>query len=348
MISNAQAQTARNAGDCDDAAKPSYVMIFVPGPVEYGDGIDENMEQASDIGDRIPEEPVEQTGIETRPLPAGGDNTPWYMHRLVWAFGGLCLGGMVLLGPRPGSSQLPTTPPTNPPVQSSASVPTVTKKPEAKPEETKATDETKPDAGKPVATNSASPSGADTSPANPFAGTITGTLPGPDTPILPDIRPGSSLGTSQPPVAPAKATLLTISRARTSSAKADIVAVAKGLGGSSHSFAEADPHGGTRIEGVILFVPASKLDEALAKVGGSVDGRWSGPATDREDQLIQPYKDRIDALEAKKSELLVKYLEDAPEVREIQDAIDSLTKTMAQLHPDKSKDSQAWIVVTLE
>ena len=88
-------------------------------------------------------------------------------------------------------------------------------------------------------------------------------------------------------------------------------------------------------EGAILFVPAAKADEAqksLAAVGSVVvSDTWTGPSTARLDRIEGPAKDRISDLHIKRQELLVKFLEDAPQIKHIDEDSDRINKSLAAL-----------------
>ncbi len=92
-------------------------------------------------------------------------------------------------------------------------------------------------------------------------------------------------------------------------------------------------------EGVILFVPAPKADQVEKELGslGSVvvSEKWSGAAGERIDRIERDANDRLSALHVQRQELLIKFFEDAPPIKHIDEDSDRITKSLAALRAQK-------------
>lgn len=92
-------------------------------------------------------------------------------------------------------------------------------------------------------------------------------------------------------------------------------------------------------EGAILFVPATRADEvekALGSVGGVVaTDHWNGSSSNRIDRVESNAQDRISDLHLKRQELLVKYTEDAPQIKHIDEDTDRINKSLGSFRSNR-------------
>jgi|GEM_PF-5909875 len=200
--------------------------------------------------------------------------------------------------------------------------------------------------------------GTNAQPFNPFDGSISQTMPPKE--ISGHITPGAEVTlpnpgdaaniTPAPPIeSPPKSLLVTIRLdvADPSQAIKDIQAIAAKVSGTAIQFDESatklDP------EGAILFVPAAKEADAEKLVGtvGSlvVSDNWTGPATDRLDKMEEDANNRLSQLHVRRQELLVKYFEDAPQIKHIDEDSDRITKCLASLRAQKPGANTAVIKI---
>lgn len=91
--------------------------------------------------------------------------------------------------------------------------------------------------------------------------------------------------------------------------------------------------------GLDLFISvpranAVKLREDLARAGSAQETeQWTGPHSERHARVERDYRERARQLESKLRQLLVKYLEDAPEVVRTQESLDRMKKALGSLKP---------------
>ncbi|HTQ09757.1 MAG TPA: hypothetical protein VMI31_06770 [Fimbriimonadaceae bacterium] len=92
-------------------------------------------------------------------------------------------------------------------------------------------------------------------------------------------------------------------------------------------------------EGAILFVPSAKEQDTEKLVGAIgdlvVSDTWTGSSADRMDRIESDATNRINELHIKRQELLVKYFDDAPQIRHIDEDSDRITKCLASLRAQK-------------
>jgi hypothetical protein len=98
-------------------------------------------------------------------------------------------------------------------------------------------------------------------------------------------------------------------------------------------------------EGAILVVPAAKADEAereLTAVGSVVaSDRWSGSSGDRVDRIEQVAESRLSDLHVQRQELVVRYFEDAPQVKHVDEDSARITKCLVSFRSLKSGPTTA-------
>lgn len=210
-------------------------------------------------------------------------------------------------------------------------------------------DPTKPTTGGTTPSTGAKPT-AGNKPFNPFDGSmppkeISGSIKG-----GPGVDPvGTGVQTVPDEATPPKAVLITVRLDvgdPTAAIKA-LQALAAKEGGSAIQYDETAMRG--EAEGAIMFVPADKLDDAqkqLSRVGTLVaTDKWSGNQTDRIDRVERIADDRISDLHMRRQELLVKYFEDAPQVKHVDEDTDRITKCLAAFRAQKPGPGTAVIKI---
>jgi hypothetical protein len=168
--------------------------------------------------------------------------------------------------------------------------------------------------------------------------------------------PTAEGGPTKPPVPPAqtesatpKGLLLTmrLDVSDPNSAVKSLQGVASKVGGAAIQFDEsaAKPDA----EGAILFVSSDKFEEALKLIEavGSVvvSDKWTGSSLDRIDRIERAAEDRLSELRIQRQELLIKYFEDAPEIRHIEEDAGRISKCVAALRARKPGPSTAVIKI---
>lgn len=197
-------------------------------------------------------------------------------------------------------------------------------------------------------------------PFNPFDGSFAAPMPqkeinghitaGPGV-RLPAVGDGSPI--SAPPEAadhPTPKGLLVTLRldvADTNAAVRALQSVASKEGGSAIRFDETA--GKPDAEGAVIFVPAAKADEAeraIGAIGGVVvSDRWTGSSSDRLDRIEQAAVDHLSDLHVKRQELLIKYFDDAPQIKHIDEDTDRINKCIAELRSQKQDANMAVIKI---
>lgn len=197
-------------------------------------------------------------------------------------------------------------------------------------------------------------------PFNPFDGSLATPMPpkeinghitaGPGV-RLPAVGDGSP-STATPEVAdhPTPKGLLVTLRldvADTNATVGALQALASREGGSAIRFDETA--GKPDAEGAVIFVPAAKADEAekaIGAIGGVVvSDRWTGSTSDRLDRIEQAAVDHLSDLHVKRQELLIKYFDDAPQIKHIDEDTDRITKCIAVLRSQKQDANVAVIKI---
>lgn len=194
-------------------------------------------------------------------------------------------------------------------------------------------------------TSPPSPAPADSPPFNPLVGSIASTPP---KEITGSINPGPTVPLPNPsdthvtPIDdpnPPKGALINLRLDVPDPAAAikALQALAAKEGGSAIQFDEAamrsDP------EGAILFVPTSKSEDAQRQIGAIgkvvISDTWTGSPPDRLDRVEQVAQNRLGDLHIQRQELLVKFFEDAPQVRHVDEDSDRISKCIASLRAHK-------------
>lgn len=152
-------------------------------------------------------------------------------------------------------------------------------------------------------------------------------------------------GDELPRDAPAGATL-TVLELPASRSAAQVSAAAAKLGGKARAYAISLDSG---TAGVLVWVPEKQVAKLIETLGGSAERAaretWSGPPSSRRRKLKEPFEKRLSELELKKQALLVKYLEDAPEVLRVDEDIQTVRQAMAQFDLPASSDGMGVVDV---
>ncbi|HVT13775.1 MAG TPA: hypothetical protein VHE55_16035 [Fimbriimonadaceae bacterium] len=312
------------------------------------------------MGEPTPPLAVYPAPKKPRP-PKGG--SPDGMQRALFLMVGLIIGGtavgLILLSrhsePKVVYQAPPVSaPPSNSPVQA--------------PKGAEPTDLPKAEPGKDAAKSPADAAKPSTDskpgsiqPFNPFDGSLATPMPpkeisghitaGPGV-RLPAISDGGPNGNGPavadtPPTPKGLLVTMRLDVSDTNAAVKALQAVASKVGGSAIQFDElaAKPDA----EGAVIFVPAAEADEAEKEIGsvGSVvvSDRWTGPSSDRLDRIEQTAVDHLSDLHVQRQELLIKYFEDAPQIRHIDEDTDRINKCLAALRAHRQGADMAVIKV---
>jgi hypothetical protein len=123
--------------------------------------------------------------------------------------------------------------------------------------------------------------------------------------------------------------------------------IASKVGGSAIRFDESAAN--SDAEGAIVFVSTDKCEEAaklIESVGSIVvSDKWTGSSLDRIDRIERLAADRLSDLRMKRQELLIKYFEDAPEVKHLDEDVDRISKCVAALRARKPGPNTAVIKI---
>ncbi len=135
---------------------------------------------------------------------------------------------------------------------------------------------------------------------------------------------------------------------RAEQARTQLSGIAKNFGGSSRRFMSQRDVKERTPEGLLVLIPPSQLEkflQAVKKVGPVVaKTTWTGTPGDRQEKLTSAARERLFDLEKRKSALMVKYYEDAPEVKDIQEQIDGITAMINALHLGAKADTMAGVI----
>jgi hypothetical protein len=191
--------------------------------------------------------------------------------------------------------------------------------------------------------------GADMPPFNPFDGSLASSMPpreinghitaGP-APSIPDhsVPPAGAPKPPEPTVPKGLLVMMRLEVGDPNAAVGSLRGLAAKFGGSAIQFDEVASK--PEAEGAILFVPAAKADQAekeLARVGGVVvRDAWNGNSADRLDRVEKFAQDRLSDLRVQRQELLVKFFEDAPQVKHIDEDTERINKSIAGLRARKA------------
>lgn len=221
-----------------------------------------------------------------------------------------------------------------------------------------------PDKSKPAQTTQTAPNadngakpGAHEAPFNPFDGSLASSMPPKQItgkinapPSGPPAATGTSgskdpaISQSQEPAAP-RGQLITI-RLDVSDPDAAVKAleaIAAKEGGSAIQYDEMAVK--RYAEGALLFVPAASAAETEKQIAGVgsviVSDKWDGSSGDRLDRIERTASDRLSDLHIQRQELLVKYLEEAPQIKHIDEDSERINKCVEALRAHKAGPNTA-------
>jgi hypothetical protein len=116
----------------------------------------------------------------------------------------------------------------------------------------------------------------------------------------------------------------------------EIARARKGLAQTYHTGEE---------RGTLVFVPDSELNAAVSAIGGAASEEWRGSASARRSRLVSDYRRQLTELNSRRAQLLVKYFEDATEVKVVDEEIERIQKGIRQLEPAPGTDRMSLIHV---
>lgn len=97
--------------------------------------------------------------------------------------------------------------------------------------------------------------------------------------------------------------------------------------------------------GALLFVPQNRLADAEKALGGVgsivIKDHWSGTNADRLDRLQGTAESAVSDLRVRRQELLVKYLDDAPQVTLVDQEIERIQRSLSALRAQKASPGTA-------
>ncbi len=134
--------------------------------------------------------------------------------------------------------------------------------------------------------------------------------------------------------------------------QASLQSIASAAGGSSRTFTHMSEEGTVESQGVLLIVPAAKVDATLAKIetlgGSNIDFSAEGLATEQQTRIQGIFSARLTKLRQKQKDLLVDFLDDAPVVKQINEAIDNETRAVSATRLPGNVSGMAVIRVLLK
>lgn len=134
--------------------------------------------------------------------------------------------------------------------------------------------------------------------------------------------------------------------------QASIEGMASALGGTSRTFTHMAEDGTVEAQCILVIIPAAKFNDAKAKIealgGASVDATFEGNASDQQNRIQSPYITRLAKLRDKRKDLLVDFLDDAPVVKQINEAIDFETRAVSATRLPSGLAGKAVIQVRLK
>lgn len=191
-----------------------------------------------------------------------------------------------------------------------------------------------------------------------------GALIGPVTPMTGEIR-----GSDSPPVdvdplglqpvsppAPSQAApdvrlvLISISDRNSPLGKSELVELANGAAATVRSYSEFGGPELTEREGVLVLIPEKRLAELLDSIKklepGASEVIWKGPSEVRQSRLTGEIELQISELKVKRQQLLIRYLEEAPQVVDIDEALERARQSLAKLRIENGLSGMAAVRVT--
>jgi hypothetical protein len=117
--------------------------------------------------------------------------------------------------------------------------------------------------------------------------------------------------------------------------QAQIEGIAKSAGGTAKRFTIPKTTREREREVFILIVSEAKVDDvaaALLTIGlANLRDEWKGPASDLPARIDRPFRDALADLSREERDLEEKYLDDAPQLKDVRERIDSLRNQIDSL-----------------
>ncbi|MBS1718766.1 MAG: hypothetical protein JSS72_13645 [Armatimonadetes bacterium] len=185
--------------------------------------------------------------------------------------------------------------------------------------------------------------GKKTPPMDPFGHGMQ-PLPG----MLPPAD-GSKLNQQQvlPPTAQGEITFCRVSPADVASGVSRIASAARAAGASVTRFEDWDSAAGKGMPALVVLLPPAKVQAFLKQIGATIVEEWQGDSEDRRARLTRSYKTKLNELRKRREELLIKYLETAPNVRDINEDIDHQTAALDVLKNVSLPDNMSVVRITI-
>ncbi len=168
--------------------------------------------------------------------------------------------------------------------------------------------------------------------------------------VKPDEGPGETPKVPTPTQDDSQATLVT-ARSGGGDAESDAEAIVKALQNAGASVRSANHYGGSgSIAGVqiVASLPAASLENAkthLQSAGVNVGDPWQGAPTERASRLSSILSDRIAELRKARTTLLEKFLDDAPQVTQVDEEIQKLNQCLGMARINGKSPKIAIIVI---
>lgn len=125
---------------------------------------------------------------------------------------------------------------------------------------------------------------------------------------------------------------------------------AKSLGATVRRLSDFKDSDAREADALLILISDDKLNQLVSYVKGKqpnvLDSFWKGNADTRQSRLYDEPQRQLDAMERKRKELLMKFLEDATPVKIVDEAIDKLKSTLGRLKIDSKLEKLAAVKVT--
>jgi hypothetical protein len=270
-------------------------------------------------------------------------------QRALFLLGGIAVGGLLVMAtmrlaspePKVVYRQMPNS-------SSTSSTPTTSKVPAGAPN------------GPPTTPSGDIKFDPSKQPYNPFAADLGSPMPSKE--ITGHIEPGPMVSnpktgdpksppvTSAPPETSTPKGLLVTMRLDVSDPNTAVKAlqsIASKVGGSAIQFDESavkpDPEGALVFVSIDKYEEASKLIETVGAI--VVSDRWTGSALDRIDRIERTAGDRLSDLRIQRQELIIKFFDDAPQVKHVDEDAERISKCVAALRAKKPGPNTAVIKI---
>ena len=129
-----------------------------------------------------------------------------------------------------------------------------------------------------------------------------------------------------------------------------VESLARGLGATVRQLSDFRDPDGREAEALLVLIPEAKLSQFVSYITGKqpnvLDSSWKGDPEVRQSRLYEEPQRQLDAMERKRKELLMKFLEDATAVKVVDEAIDKLKATIGRLKIDTKLEKLAAVKVT--